>query len=110
MRLLVDNQLPIALARWFVAMGLDAVHVVDLDLGSASDLEIWNFARRLEMAIVTKDDDFRILANQQRSIPPQVIWIRLGNCRKQALLDAMTSVLPQLIAALSAGEPLIEIR
>lgn len=110
MKLLVDNQLQVALARWLATTELDAVHVTDFGLGSASDHEIWAFARDAGMAIVTKDDDFRILANQQRSIPPQVVWVRLGNCRKQPLLDAFASILPQLVQALNAGESIIEIR
>ncbi len=34
----------------------------------------------------------------------------LGNCRKQALLTAFESVLPQLRAALESGERIVEIR
>lgn len=110
MKLLVDNQLPIALARWLTGQGLDARHVIDEGLGCASDHEIWTFARDRNLVIVSKDDDFRIIANQQRCIPPQVVWVRLGNCRKAALLTAFQSVLPQLIEALSAGEAIVEIR
>lgn len=110
MKLLVDNQLPIALARFLGEAGFDARHVVDLNLDAAQDLEIWNLAKANGYAIVTKDDDYRILADQQRSIPPQVVWVRLGNCRKDALLRAFQSLLPELRAALAAGEALIEIR
>ena len=110
MRLLVDNQLPIALARFLDAAGFEALHVVDLGLDTAQDREIWNLAKANGYVIVSKDDDFRILAEQQRCIPPQVVWVRLGNCRKDALLRAFESLLPQLRSALDAGEALIEIR
>jgi predicted nuclease of predicted toxin-antitoxin system len=109
-KLLVDNQLPIGLARWLTTQGLDARHVVDEDLGSATDHQIWTFARERNLVIVSKDDDFRIIANQQRSIPPQLVWVRLGNCRKMALIAAFESILPRLVETLGAGEAIVEIR
>lgn len=110
MKLLVDAQLPVALARWLAGHGLEASHVTDIGLESASDAFIWAHATSCELAIVTKDEDFRILADQFAQIPPQVVWVRLGNCRKQALFAAFESVLPQLRAALELGERIIEIR
>ncbi|MBV8173332.1 MAG: DUF5615 family PIN-like protein [Verrucomicrobia bacterium] len=38
MRLLVDAQLPPALARWFVSKGHDAIHVFDIEFHRSSDL------------------------------------------------------------------------
>ena len=110
MKLLVDNQLPLALARFLDASGFDCTHVADHGLDTASDREIWDYARQNSLAIVTKDDDFRILASQQRSIPPQVVWVRLGNCRKDALLKAFASILPALASSLACGEAVIEVR
>jgi hypothetical protein len=43
------------------------------------------------------------MADRQGKIPPQVVWVRLGNCRKTALLQAFTTVLPQLRALLDEG-------
>ncbi|MGA2986172.1 MAG: DUF5615 family PIN-like protein [Terriglobia bacterium] len=37
MRFLVDNQLPLALARFLAARGCDCEHVMDVGLGSASE-------------------------------------------------------------------------
>jgi predicted nuclease of predicted toxin-antitoxin system len=50
------------------------------------------------------------MADRQGKIPPQVVWVRLGNCRKTALLQAFTTVLPQLRALLDEGGRVIEIR
>lgn len=110
MRLLIDNQLPPALARHLCNRGLEAIHVVDIDLDAATDQAIWSFAERENLVIVSKDDDFRFLANQKRSIPPQVVWVRLANCRRAQLIAAFDSVLDDLVAALRAGENLVEIR
>ena len=37
MKFLVDNQLPIALARWLASRGDECQHVLDLGMESASD-------------------------------------------------------------------------
>ncbi len=51
-------------------------------MNSASDDAIWMRAAAEGCMIVTKDDDFR-----QRSFlygfPPKVIWLRVGNCRRE---------------------------
>jgi predicted nuclease of predicted toxin-antitoxin system len=62
------------------------------------------------LAIITKDEDFQALANRQGYIPPQVVWIRLGNCRKVVLLDAFSKILPALRDRLDAGDAVVEIR
>ena len=58
MRLLVDAQLPPALARWFVSKGHDAVHVFDIEFHRSSDEEIRKFALDNDLILVTKDEDF----------------------------------------------------
>ena len=110
MTLLVDNQLPVALARFIAATGWDCVHVQDVGLSAADDRIIWQYAKERGMTIVTKDEDFQALANRQRSIPPQVVWVRLGNCRKTVLLGTFSKLLPQLRGLLDAGDAVVEVR
>ena len=110
MKLLVDNQLPVALARFMAATGWDCIHVQDVDLDRADDRVIWQYAKERGMTIVTKDEDFQALANRQRGIPPQVVWVRLGNCRKAVLLETFSRLLPQLRGLLEAGDAVIEVR
>lgn len=110
MTLLVDNQLPLALARYLAANGWTCAHVQDVDLAMADDRTIWQYAKERNLTIITKDEDFQALANRQRSIPPQVVWVRLGNCRKAALLEAFARVLPALRETLAQGDAVIEIR
>ena len=40
----MDSQLPAALARWLAAQGADAVHVLDLDLDTTPDVDLWSRA------------------------------------------------------------------
>ena len=79
MRLLFDEnlspQLPVALSDCYG----DCRRIRDVGLRASPDADVWVYAARNELAIVTKDSGFR-----QRSFlhghPPKVIWIGLGNC------------------------------
>jgi predicted nuclease of predicted toxin-antitoxin system len=108
--LLVDQQLPAALARYLTSQGLQASHVQDIGLESADDKVIWQHAKEHELTIITKDEDFQALAIRQASIPPQVVWVRLGNCRTQVLLEAFSTLLPAMREMLLQGEAVVEIR
>ena len=55
MKFLVDNQLPIALARWLAARGADAVHVLDIGFDATPDSDIWARAIRESRIVVSKD-------------------------------------------------------
>ncbi len=85
MRFLVDAQLPPALARWLATKGHGAEHVADKQMEAASDAAIWGYALLSSAAIITKDEDFA-----QRKVlttdGPVVIWVRLPNTRRSALL------------------------
>jgi predicted nuclease of predicted toxin-antitoxin system len=110
MTLLVDNQLPSALARFLSANGVECLHVRDVGLDQADDAAIWSYAKEHRYTIVTKDEDFQAMANRQRSIPPQVVWVRLGNCRKVDLLASFAKILPALLEELASGSAVVEIR
>lgn len=108
MRFLVDAQLPTALARWIASQGQTAQHVADLQMANASDREIWQEAQETGAVIISKDSDFVTLASLEEECPP-VVWIRLGNTRRQALLNWFSPLFPEVLEALEQGEKLIEI-
>lgn len=58
--------------------------------------------------IVTKDEDFSVLAALGRC-RTAVIWVRLGNCRKGALIKAFSTSLDSILEKISAGDALIEL-
>lgn len=109
MKFLIDNQLPAALAKYLCTKGHDAHHVLNVGLASAKDGEICQYATEHTLVIVTKDEDFSRQAIRPGSMI-QVVWVRVGNCRKAVLLATFESLLPSIVAALEAGERLIEIR
>jgi predicted nuclease of predicted toxin-antitoxin system len=109
MRFLVDAQLPPALARWIESQGYVAEHVHDFAGEGASDRSLWAYAATIGAVIISKDEDFVSL----RSIEPEgvaVVWVRVGNTRKQALLKWFSPLFPTIVKALAQGEKLIEIR
>jgi predicted nuclease of predicted toxin-antitoxin system len=108
MRFLVDAQLPPALARWLSAQGHEAEHVLDFGSLQSSDREIWARAVSTGATILTKDRDFLTLRSLDRSGAP-VVWIRIGNTTRRALLAAFARVLPDIERALAAGETLVEV-
>ena len=65
MKLLVDNQLPAALARYLTDNGFDCRHVQDIGMDASDDREIWELAKSERMVIVTKDEDFALMADRQ---------------------------------------------
>jgi predicted nuclease of predicted toxin-antitoxin system len=106
-RFVVDAQLPPALARRLETLGHTAEHVADRGMASASDSAVRDYAASVGAVIVTKDEDFairRLLAEG-----PVVVWLRLGNSRRAALLARVEAELPAIVAALERGETLIEI-
>ena len=62
MKFLVDNQLPRELARWLVTQGQDAVHTLDRGQGQTDDRQLWSEALAEDRVMVSKDEDFFILA------------------------------------------------
>jgi predicted nuclease of predicted toxin-antitoxin system len=107
-RFLVDAQLPPALARWLEAKGHEAQHVFDLGLMEASDRAIWAKAGEIGFTLVTKDEDFvTLLATRPNGA--SVVWLRVGNTTRPALLEWFGKVLPEIESALGSGESLIEV-
>jgi predicted nuclease of predicted toxin-antitoxin system len=94
-KLLFDQNLSPRLVGRLADLLPNSNHVFPLGLDSAEDSEIWEFARKNDFVLVTKDADFGDMSIL-RGFPPQVIWIRRGNCRtsdiEQILRDNFTTI------------------
>jgi predicted nuclease of predicted toxin-antitoxin system len=106
-KFLVDNQLPVSLAQFFIERGFHAEHVLHLKMEEASDAAIWRYAAANGMIVVSKDEDFTYLITMPGAV--QLVWVRLGNCRNVDLFEAFELALPQLETALKRRIPIIEI-
>jgi predicted nuclease of predicted toxin-antitoxin system len=108
-KFLVDNQLPAALARFLASHGHDTQHVLDVQMDDSDDQAIWNRAALEGRVVVSKDEDFIHFAARPGAATA-LVWVRLPNCRKHALLAAFERALPALLSALEAGNRVVEIR
>jgi predicted nuclease of predicted toxin-antitoxin system len=108
-KLLVDNQLPVALARYLTSLGHECEHAEAVSLGAASDAEIWEYASQRGSVVVSKDEDFLYLVSHGEGAA-RFVWVRLGNCRTSALLEAFDRLWPRIEQALLSGERVVEVR
>lgn len=77
-------------------------HVQLVGLESASDEQVWNYARESGLTIVTKDADFhdRVILS---GFPPKVIWLRFGNCTTAAVGERLRAAVAVINAFLTDG-------
>ena len=109
MNFLVDNQLPAALSRFLTACGHPSQHVLDVALDEAADRPVWDYAKAHGLIAILKDEDFFHLA-QRPGETGRLLWVRLGNCRNEALLEAFKTALPQVEREFVAGQRVVEVR
>ena len=88
---LIDVNLPYKFSLWHDE---DFSHVRSLD-DTMSDGAIWDYAKKKNFIIVTKDTDFseRILLNEP---PPRVVHIKFGNMRFKEFHEKMNAVWPKV--------------
>ena len=88
MKLLLDENLSRRIVPFLQTDFPGSSQVALLDLESASDLEIWQHAKTNGFVIVSRDSDF-----QERSLvaghPPQVVWLKIPNRSKTAVLNIL---------------------
>jgi len=109
MKLLIDNQLPLQLAMFLRGRGHECTHVRDVGLDEASDLEVWTRAGDEGRIVASKDEDFIALANRPGDTG-RLIWVRLGNCRNTALIEAFDRAHDELVRAFESGQRIVEVR
>jgi predicted nuclease of predicted toxin-antitoxin system len=108
MRFVVDNQLAPSLSRLLAEAGHDSVHVAMVGLDAASDEALWSWATREERIVVSKDEDLFFLANRGGN-SGRLLWVRIGNCRRDALHSAFERGMPAVISAFESGQRIVEL-
>ena len=88
MKLLLDENLSRRIVPFLQAAFPGSTQVVLAGLESASDAEIWQYAKDNDYVIVSRDSDF-----QERALvvghPPQVIWLKIPNRSKTVVLNIL---------------------
>jgi len=109
MTLWVDAQLSSAIAAWLAqTYSLDVHSLRELGLRDAEDEHIFSAARAAHAVVMTKDADFLALL-ARHGPPPPILWITCGSTSNARLRDILTATLPEALAFLASGEPLVEI-
>ena len=101
MKLLLDQNLSRRLVAPLEASYLGSKQVALISLESATDLDIWQFAKTF--IIVIKDADFEEIS-VLKGTPPKVIWIRTGSAQNQTTLNVLLRNKIQIDAILSQEE------
>ncbi|MBV9587228.1 MAG: DUF5615 family PIN-like protein [Alphaproteobacteria bacterium] len=102
MRLLLDMNLPPAMATWLRGEGHDAVHARDLQLAKLPDVEVFARATADRRVVITFDLDFADLAAAAAGTGPGVVLLRLRSARQTHLRDRLRFALAST-EALNAG-------
>lgn len=85
--------------------GCDVSHVGS---GYRDDESIFLAARDAHAVLLTKDGDFVSLI-ERMGTPPQMIWLRCGNRSNHELGRILEATLPEAIALIERGEPIVEV-
>jgi predicted nuclease of predicted toxin-antitoxin system len=88
MKLLLDENLSRRIVPFLQTAFPGSSQVALLNLESATDTEIWQYAKANDFVIVSRDFDF-----QERSLvsghPPQVVWLKIPNRSKTVVLNIL---------------------
>ncbi len=79
MKLLFDENLSPKLPNRLRDLFPNSLHVRDVGMKATIDPMVWDYAKDNDLTIVSKDADMHDLSLVLGN-PPQVIWLRLGNC------------------------------
>ena len=88
MKLLLDQNLSHRLVPALIETYPDSSHVSSLNMGEASDLEIWRYAKQEGFSIVTLDADFHEYSLLYEG-PPLIIWLKCGNQPRATILEKL---------------------
>ena len=106
--LLFDQNLPTRFVHSLADLFPGSAHVKSAGLTTASDRQVWDHAREIGFAIISKDADFHQMSFLYGA-PPKAIWLRCGNCSTNDLEAVIRSQATDIMAFLqqSAGALLI---
>lgn len=93
MRLLLDQGLPRSTVFHLHNAGIEAVHVGDRGLATASDSKILDIGRQEGRVVVTLDADFHALLALSGVTGPSVIRIRIEGLRSEDLAGLLVNVM-----------------
>ncbi len=102
-RVVLDQGLPRGAVAHLREAGWDAVHVGEIGMSRASDVEILDYARREHRVCVTLDADFHALLVLRFEAAPSVVRIRIEGLQAVAMAELLLRIWPRIEAAVNDG-------
>ena len=103
MRCLLDQGLPRTGADLLRAQGFDAIHVSEIGMAAASDMEIIRAAERDDRIVITLDADFHAILANTNAPKPSVIRIREEGLKALEVCQMIVRIHDRFAASLDAG-------
>ena len=103
MKFLLDQGLPRSTVGHLQAMGLEAEHVGNLGLATATDETILTEGRNRDAIVVTLDSDFHALLALSNASSPSVIRIRVQGLKGEDVARIIQQVVEATEHDLTAG-------
>ncbi len=104
MKFLIDNALSPLVAKSLYEAGYDAIHVRDIGLHNAADIEIFRYAGENNRIVVSADTDFgTLLAIWEKSEPSVILFRRVSQRRPQQQAALLLANLLSIEKALKKG-------
>jgi predicted nuclease of predicted toxin-antitoxin system len=103
MKLILDEDLPLRAAAALRELGVEAVHVLELEMRGASDRAILDKARSLGAAVATRDADFHQILATTGADAPSVIRVRIEWLDASQLAGILSDVLQTAANELRLG-------
>lgn len=101
--MLLDEGLPRRAADDLRALGWDAEHVTEVQLGGEADRDILAAARGAGRTVVTLDSDFGTLLARSGEAAPSVLFLRFHGLGRPETVAAVTALPPEAVEALREG-------
>jgi len=102
-KLLLDQNLSRRLLPALAPLFPGSSQVQLLDLATATDNDLWLFAKTNGFAIVTKDSDF-VEISALHGYPPKIVWLNLGNVSNAVVQAKLLGYAETMQAFLESGE------
>ncbi|MFQ5605827.1 MAG: DUF5615 family PIN-like protein [bacterium] len=103
MKFLVVNALSPLLSKGLKQKGYDAIHVREVGMAAASDVEFFDIAAREDRILISADTDFGALLAVRESSKPTFILYRQSDKRPASQLKFLLAHLQKLEEELLSG-------
>jgi len=88
MKLLLDENLSRRIVPFLQIDYPGSTQIALVNRETASDLDVWQFAKENDYVIVTKDSDFYDIS-LVLGTPPRIIWVKTGNVTKSTITNLL---------------------